>query len=55
MRELVQMVLRGSTDQTDRSTRDTFLMVVRSFYYGALCDPETIEFHVAKVLFEKVN
>ncbi|KAK4792963.1 hypothetical protein SAY86_023398 [Trapa natans] len=56
MRELVQSVLEGSATM-DRAERnmDTFHMVDKSFYYGAHCDPGTIELHMAKVLFEKVN
>ncbi|KAK4758670.1 hypothetical protein SAY87_019971 [Trapa incisa] len=57
MRELVQSVLQGSgsMDRAERKMKDTFLMVVKSFYYGALCDPGTVELQMAKVLFEKVN
>ncbi|KAK4741552.1 hypothetical protein SAY87_025140 [Trapa incisa] len=57
MRELVQSVLKGSASigRTEKNMSDTFLMVVKSFYYGALCDPGTIELHIAKVLFQKVN
>ncbi|KAK4792755.1 hypothetical protein SAY86_023190 [Trapa natans] len=57
MRELVQSVLEGSAtmDRAERNMRDTFHMVVKSFYYGAHCDPGTTELHIVKVLFEKVN
>ncbi|KAL6339653.1 hypothetical protein AAG906_034738 [Vitis piasezkii] len=32
----------------------TFLMVAKSFYYAACCDPPTISSHIAKVFFESV-
>ncbi|KAK4758692.1 hypothetical protein SAY87_019993 [Trapa incisa] len=57
MPKLVQSVLEGSAtmDGAERNMRDTFHMVVKSFYYDLHCDPGTTELHIAKVLFEKVN
>nr|XP_025604633.1 ent-copalyl diphosphate synthase, chloroplastic isoform X3 [Arachis hypogaea] len=55
MRELVQLVLqKSSTNDLGFNIKNTFLMVAKSFYYAAFCDSRTINFHVAKVLFEKV-
>ncbi|KAE8692080.1 Ent-copalyl diphosphate synthase [Hibiscus syriacus] len=57
MQELVQLVLQNSSADDDASSefKQTFLTVARSFYYAAYCDLETITFHIAKVLFEKVR
>ncbi|OMO96746.1 hypothetical protein CCACVL1_04800 [Corchorus capsularis] len=58
MQELVQLVLESSSDDDDDISSDmkqTFLTVTRSFYYAAHCDLDTITFHIAKVLFEKVR
>ncbi|XVE73125.1 hypothetical protein DITRI_Ditri11bG0092500 [Diplodiscus trichospermus] len=55
MQELVQLVLQNSSDDVDSEFKQTFLAVARSFYYAAHCDLETTEFHIAKVLFEKVR
>ncbi|XVF80434.1 hypothetical protein PTKIN_Ptkin15bG0072600 [Pterospermum kingtungense] len=55
MQELVQLVLQNSSDDFNSDMKQTFLTVARSFYYAAHCDFETITFHIAKVLFEKVR
>ncbi|KAI6695564.1 hypothetical protein NL676_023274 [Syzygium grande] len=53
--ELVQLVLQDSAHGLNRGVKDTFFAVTRSFYYTAHCDPGTINSHIAKVLFERVN
>ncbi|CAN6232114.1 unnamed protein product [Urochloa humidicola] len=53
MKELAQCVLQDC-NSIDRVTRQTFLHVVKSYYYVAYCSPETIYNHVSKVLFEDV-
>ncbi|KAI9080381.1 hypothetical protein K1719_037775 [Acacia pycnantha] len=55
MQHLVQLVLQESSNGIDSSIRNTFLTVAKSFYYAAFCDSSTINFHIAKVLFEKVT
>ncbi|MED6194806.1 Gly-Xaa carboxypeptidase [Stylosanthes scabra] len=55
MTELAQLVLeKRSTNDLDFNIKNTFLTVAKSFYYAAFCDSRTINFHIAKVLFEKV-
>ncbi|XP_027935618.1 ent-copalyl diphosphate synthase, chloroplastic-like [Vigna unguiculata] len=54
MRELVQLVLQNSSDGVHTNVKNSFLTVAKGFYYGAYCDPETINSHIQKVLFEKV-
>lgn len=58
MQELVQLVLpnpSATADDQNSEFKQTFLTVARSFYYVAHCDLDTITFHIAKVLFEKVR
>nr|AJT60359.1 ent-copalyl diphosphate synthase [Andrographis paniculata] len=56
MEELVEMVVVKDDDDDDLESgvKQKFLTVSRSFYYSAYCNPGTISFHIAKVLFEKV-
>ncbi|KAK3415798.1 hypothetical protein EUGRSUZ_H01472, partial [Eucalyptus grandis] len=55
MQELAQLVLQNSTRGLNRDVKDAFFAVTRSFYYTAHCDTGTINSHIAKVLFERVN
>ncbi|KAF8019881.1 hypothetical protein BT93_G0541 [Corymbia citriodora subsp. variegata] len=55
MQELVELVLQDSTSRLDGDVKDAFFAVTRSFYYTAHCDPGTINSHIAKVFFERVN
>ncbi|KAK9057483.1 hypothetical protein SSX86_022319 [Deinandra increscens subsp. villosa] len=54
MQELVQLVLCESPNDLDANSKKTFLTVAKTFYYRALFDPETINQHIGKVLFENV-
>ncbi|XP_057507462.1 ent-copalyl diphosphate synthase 1-like [Actinidia eriantha] len=54
MQELVQLVLCSSSDDIDPNIKQTFLAIANSYYYTVHCTPETIDFHIAKVLFERV-
>jgi ent-copalyl diphosphate synthase len=53
MQELAQCVFQSGIS-VDRETRQTYLHVTKSYYYVALCSPETIEHHISKVIFEDV-
>nr|WQY96424.1 ent-copalyl diphosphate synthase [Stellera chamaejasme] len=57
MQQLVEMVFRNSSkeDTTLCDIKHTFFTVARSFYYTAYCDQATINFHIAKMLFQKVE
>ncbi|XP_018506103.2 ent-copalyl diphosphate synthase 1-like [Pyrus x bretschneideri] len=56
MQQLVQMVLQKPLDGAiESSIKQTFFAVARSFYYSAYSDPGTINSHLAKVLFERVD
>ncbi|KAG8389342.1 hypothetical protein BUALT_Bualt02G0219300 [Buddleja alternifolia] len=54
MQELVKLVITKSSDDLDSDFKQIFLDVARSFYYAAYCNQGTINFHIAKVLFERV-
>ncbi|KAF5728168.1 ent-kaurene synthase A family protein [Tripterygium wilfordii] len=55
MQRLVQLVLTNSSDGIDSDIKKTFLAVAKRFYYTAFVDPETVNVHIAKVLFERVD
>ncbi|XP_047178780.1 ent-copalyl diphosphate synthase, chloroplastic [Vigna umbellata] len=54
MQELVQLVFQKSPSGIDFNIKNTFLTVVKTYYYAAFCDSRTTNFHIAKVLFDKV-
>ncbi|KAH6826066.1 Terpenoid cyclases/Protein prenyltransferases superfamily protein [Perilla frutescens var. hirtella] len=54
MRELVKLVVTKSSGDLDSGIKRNFLIIARSFYYAAYCNPGTINFHISKVLFERV-
>ncbi|XP_021680569.2 ent-copalyl diphosphate synthase 1-like [Hevea brasiliensis] len=54
LQELVQLVLQNSSDGMESNIKETFFTVAKSFYYIAICDPGTINYHISKVLFERV-
>ncbi|XP_071712849.1 ent-copalyl diphosphate synthase 1-like [Rutidosis leptorrhynchoides] len=53
MQELVQLTFCHSPDDIDPDLKKVFLMVAKTFYYKAYIDPETINNHIHKVLFER--
>ncbi|KAL1539761.1 Gly-Xaa carboxypeptidase [Salvia divinorum] len=55
MQELVKLVVTKSSDGLDSEIKHNFFSVARSFYYVAYCNPGTINFHIGKVLFERVQ
>nr|BAB03594.1 copalyl diphosphate [Scoparia dulcis] len=55
MQELAKLVpTKSSSGDLDSDTKQNFLTVARSFYYAVYCNPGSINFHIAKVLFERV-
>nr|UNZ93477.1 ent-copalyl diphosphate synthase [Scutellaria baicalensis] len=54
MQELVKLVFTKSSDDLDCEIKQNFFTIARSFYYVAYCNQGTINFHIAKVLFERV-
>ncbi|XP_042014834.1 ent-copalyl diphosphate synthase, chloroplastic-like isoform X1 [Salvia splendens] len=55
MQELVKLVVTKSSDDLDSKIKQNFFIIARSFYYAAYCNPGTINFHIGKVLFERVQ
>nr|CAD1829160.1 unnamed protein product [Ananas comosus var. bracteatus] len=53
MQELVQCVLQSSSN-LNNTTEQTFLSVVKSFYYLAHCPYATLDTHISKVIFHRV-
>lgn len=54
MQELVKLVVMKCSGDLDSKIKQNFLSIARSFYYAAYCNQGTINFHIAKVLFERV-
>ncbi|KAK1284456.1 Ent-copalyl diphosphate synthase 2 [Acorus calamus] len=54
MQEFVQRVLDNS-DDLNQDTKKTFLTIVKSFYYMAHCPSSTMNVHLSKILFERVD
>ncbi|GAB2281065.1 Gly-Xaa carboxypeptidase [Dionaea muscipula] len=55
MQKLVELVMRKYSYGIHEDTKQTFLTVAKSFYYAAYCRPKTMNNHISKVLFEKVD
>nr|AAB87091.1 copalyl pyrophosphate synthase [Stevia rebaudiana]AGM34858.1 ent-copalyl diphosphate synthase [synthetic construct] len=49
VQELVQLVFSDTPDDLDQDMKQTFLTVMKTFYYKAWCDPNTINDHISKV------
>nr|AZB50385.1 terpene synthase 1 [Pogostemon cablin] len=54
MQQLVKLVFTKSSSDLDSCIKQRFFAIARSFYYVAHCDPEMVDSHIAKVLFERV-
>ncbi|KAL7143535.1 hypothetical protein ABFS83_08G197600 [Erythranthe nasuta] len=52
MQTLVKLVLEESG--VERSIKQTFLSIAKTFYYSAYNDPDTIDDHIGKLLFEPI-
>ncbi|WOL03996.1 ent-copalyl diphosphate synthase 1, chloroplastic-like [Canna indica] len=55
MKELAQCVLQASESLHMHQTKQTFLVVAKSFYYAAHCSVAALNTHISKVLFEPVD
>ena len=55
MQELVKLVVTKSAGDLDSQIKQNFFIIARSFYYSAYCNIGTINFHISKVLFERVQ
>lgn len=56
MQELIKCVLEPqSPGGLSRETKQTFMAIVKSFYYMAWCPSTTLNHHISKVLFEPVE
>ncbi|CAL9110147.1 unnamed protein product [Musa acuminata var. zebrina] len=53
MQELARCVLQTS-DDLSHHTKQTFLLVAKSFYYAAHCSPAALRSHISEVLFKPV-
>ncbi|CAD5165947.1 unnamed protein product [Musa acuminata subsp. malaccensis] len=53
MQELARCVLQTS-DDLNNHTKQTFLLVAKSFYYAAHCSPAALRSHISEVLFMPV-
>nr|UZM18089.1 ent-copalyl diphosphate synthase [Gymnaconitum gymnandrum] len=54
MQVLVQLVLEKH-DGIDAKIKQVFLIVVKSFFYNAICSEETMDHHISEVLFKRMN
>ncbi|KAG6416237.1 hypothetical protein SASPL_123663 [Salvia splendens] len=55
MQELVKLVFTKTLEDLPSATKQSFFSVARSFYYTAYCHTDTIDSHMNKELFEKVD
>ncbi|CAI9755594.1 unnamed protein product [Fraxinus pennsylvanica] len=53
MQTLVELVICKS-DAVNKNIKQSFLMVAKTYYYMAYFSADTVEFHISKVLFERV-
>nr|QWD59163.1 ent-copalyl diphosphate synthase [Aconitum carmichaelii] len=54
MQELVQIVLQKGSG-IDEQIKQVFLIIVKSFFYAAICPQETMDRHISDVLFKRVG
>nr|QWD59162.1 ent-copalyl diphosphate synthase [Aconitum carmichaelii] len=54
MQELVQIVLQKGSG-IDEDIKQVFLIIVKSFFYTAICPQETMDRHISDVLFKRVD
>ncbi|KAG6434971.1 hypothetical protein SASPL_106616 [Salvia splendens] len=55
MQELGKLVVTKSAGDLDSQIKQNFFIIARSFYCSAYCNIGTINFHISKVLFERVQ